>query len=244
MRRSFFLITNLIILFLLAGATMPRTSLSPGYDSVLGYNDASNKPSANPTRTDKEQNHLLEKTITPNIAHTVDPTPHPTVLGTFILKGPQLPSQPINKNGAIIIPAIGVNSPIVWDVTVSNKSQYNKALNTGVAHALGTPKPSTESVNSYFFAHSTADERNIARYAAVFTKLHNLKVNSDIISVFYNNKRYDYLVFDKTIVSKFDTSVITKTHSFSSITLQTCDPPGQPINRLLVTGKLIAVYDE
>lgn len=245
MKRSLFLITNLIILFLIAGATMPRTSFSPGYDSVLGYNTikkATPTQSLTPKNTTNEtRNHKANLIATPSPT----PTPrHPKVLGTFTLIGPPLPSQPVNKSGTIMIPKISVNSPIVWDVTVNNKAEYNKALNAGVAHALGTPKPSEEIVNSYFFAHSTADERNIARYAAVFTKLHELKVSRDTISIFYNDKRYDYLVIDKTIVSKFDTSVLTKSHTFSSITLQTCDPPGQPINRLLVTGKLIGVYDE
>jgi sortase A len=165
------------------------------------------------------------------------------VLGTVTLLGPPINVVPIDPKGSIVIPEIGVNSPIVFDVSVSNKVEYEKALEKGVAHAIGTAKPTTENSNSYLFAHSTANEQNIARYAAIFTKLNQLKDGARVI-LFYDNKRYDYQLFRSEIVGKFDTNVLTRSYDFPSVTLQTCDPPGVPQNRLIVTAKLISVYDQ
>jgi hypothetical protein len=120
----------------------------------------------------------------------VDETP-PPVLGTITIVGPPLPEEPVEPAGTVMIPSIGVNSPIAFDISVSNKEAYNKALETGVAHALGTGKPDAELANTYLFAHSTADERNIARYAAVFTKLQQLELGARI-TIFYQGNRYDY----------------------------------------------------
>ena len=62
--------------------------------------------------------------------------------------------KPVNTDFSIVIEKIGVNAPIVADVTVTNEDAYNNALKDGVAHALVSDYPSQEPGNVYLFAHS------------------------------------------------------------------------------------------
>jgi len=165
-----------------------------------------------------------------------------SVLGSLEVIGPPLDIEPVNRTNAIVAPAININSPFVVDVTVHDKDAYMQALESGVAHALGTGKPNEENANTYLFAHSTANESNIARYAAVFTKLKDMEVGEKII-LFYEGKRYDYEIVTEEIVPRFDTSVLQRQYDFTALTLQTCDPPGIPKNRFITTAKLVGVYD-
>ncbi len=167
--------------------------------------------------------------------------PNKPTFGTILIIPPALGVEPINTTNSIIITKIDVNSPIVWDVDVMNNTAYNNALKTGVAHAAETAYPSDHAGNTYLFAHSTLNPLDIERYAAEFTLLHRLEIN-DKITVYYEGKRYDYLVISKEVVNKFNTEPLTREPDFPMLTLQTCDPPGVPLNRLIITAKLAAVY--
>lgn len=153
-----------------------------------------------------------------------------------------LASAPINTDAAIIIEKINVNSPIALRVSVSDKDAYFKALEQGVAHANGTALPSEEPGNTYLFAHSTPNPLEIKKYAAEFTLLNKLALN-DRITIMYENKRYDYVITESKIVKSFDLSPLLDPVEKPTLTLQTCDPPGIPINRLIVRAELVGVYD-
>lgn len=170
------------------------------------------------------------------------PTPYQEGFGEVLLIPPPLPVVPINTENSIIIPDIDVNTPIVWDVTVTDESAYNNALKTGVAHAENTKHPSKDAGNTYLFAHSTLNPLDIQRYSAVFTLLHRLEVGSRI-TVFSHNIRYDYMTEAKDVVKDFDITPLTRQPDYPMLTLQTCDPPGIPINRMIITARLIATYD-
>ena len=58
--------------------------------------------------------------------------------------------------------------------------------------------------------------------------------------VFYKNRRFDYVVFDKSVVSPNDVSYLTNQYDAPVLTLQTCDPPGTLLNRLIVRAKLVS----
>jgi sortase A len=60
----------------------------------------------------------------------------------------------------------------------------------------------------------------------------------DRIIIFYQGRRYDYIVFDKTITKPEETHFLTDSYDQSVLTLQTCDPPGTLLNRLVVRAKL------
>lgn len=159
----------------------------------------------------------------------------------ILQKAPPLPEEPVNRQASIVIPAIKVNAPIVFDVSTGNKSEYFDALKKGVAHAKGSAKPADNTGNTYLFAHSTLNPAEIKKYGAVFTLLHKLQPGNRI-SVFQDGTRYDYLVTQKEVVSGFNTTPLTRNPQEPILTLQTCDPPGIPLNRLIVTAKRVGVY--
>lgn len=172
----------------------------------------------------------------------ISPAPTPSISPSITPTPPPLAFTPINTEASIIIEKIDVNSPIVLDVSLADKNSYFTALNQGVAHGRGTAKPSEKDGNTYLFAHSTPNPLEIKKYGAVFTLLNKL-VPNDRVTVFYKNTRYDYFVKEVKVVKSFDLSPLIDPVDVPTLTLQTCDPPGIPINRLIVRAELIQKYD-
>jgi len=155
-----------------------------------------------------------------------------------LIKRQLVPLVPVNNDFSIIIEKIGVNSPVIKNVSVTEESEYFEALKKGVAHAKGKSLPG-ETGNVYLFAHSSIEFWKMGPYATVFNQLRRLE-NGDKINLIYNNSVYNYEVLDKNIVSGFDTSPYeTLYNSKSVLTLQTCDPPGTTLNRLIVRAVLV-----
>lgn len=144
---------------------------------------------------------------------------------------------PASTEYGIVIEKINANAIVVAQVNPAKEQEYTKALTKGVAEALGSTSPG-EAGNLYLFSHSTNAPWNIIRFNAVFYLLKELD-SGDRIIIFYKNKRFDYEVFDKHIVSPTDVSYLTNRYNKPVLTLQTCDPPGTLINRLIVRAKLI-----
>ena len=143
---------------------------------------------------------------------------------------------PKSTQFGIVIEKIGVNAPVIADVSTSDKRAYLAALQKGVAHARGTVKPG-QIGNSYLFAHTTIDFWKYGPYAGVFNLIRKLE-KGDRVVIFYQGKRFDYYVKGKEIVSGFNTTPLTRTFDTPYLTLQTCDPPGIAINRLIITAEL------
>lgn len=143
---------------------------------------------------------------------------------------------PVSTDFGIVIEKINANAKVVPNVDPSNQTEYTNALSQGVAHAKGTSLPG-EAGNSYLFSHSTDAPWNIIRYNAIFYLLGKLEKDDRVI-IFYQGRRYDYIVFDKAIVAASDTHFLTDKYNQAVLTLQTCDPPGTTINRLIIRAKL------
>lgn len=148
--------------------------------------------------------------------------------------------EPVNKDFSIVIEKIGVNAPIVIDVPVTDEKAYLEALKSGVAHASVSQYPSEEPGNTYLFAHASTNFWDLGKYATVFNLLRKLDVK-DRIHVFYDNKQYVYEVVNKEVLEGWNTYPITRPVIEPTLTLQTCDPPGTTVNRLVVTSKLVEV---
>lgn len=143
---------------------------------------------------------------------------------------------PVSTDFGIVIEKIGANAKIIPNVDPSNEAEYGPALMEGVAHAKGTAFPGQKG-NIYLFSHSTDAPWNIVRYNAIFFLLNKLEVGDRVI-LFYKGLRFDYTVFDKTVVKPTDVHFLTDTYTDSVLTMQTCDPPGTLMNRLIVRAKL------
>ncbi|MBI4037008.1 sortase [Candidatus Daviesbacteria bacterium] len=159
-----------------------------------------------------------------------------TGFGSLIGSGLEM-IVPVSTDFGIVIEKIGANAKVIADVDPSSEAAYTQALAKGVAHAKGTVYPGQKG-NMYLFSHSTDAPWNIVRYNAIFYLLRELEVGDRVI-MFYQGRRYDYIVFDKTITKPDDTKYLTDSYNEPVLTLQTCDPPGTLLNRLIVRAKLV-----
>jgi len=154
---------------------------------------------------------------------------------------PPLSVEPESKEFGIVIEKIGVNAPVVANVNASSYPEYIGAMTKGVAHAKGTAFPGStkaENNNVFLFAHSAMNRVGAPKYNSVFYLLRKMEAG-DRVSTFYQGKRYDYIVSDKRVVEAKDVQYLTDPSKEPILTLQTCDPPGMNIRRLIVTAKLV-----
>jgi len=173
-------------------------------------------------------------TTQPSNYPTIEPSNHSAILWSDLLE------PPINTEFSIVIPKLRVNAPVVADVPAANEPAYLAALKSGVAHAQDTATPSTEPGNTYLFAHSTPNIFDIQKYSAVFTLLNKLETGDRVI-LFHKNQRFDYTVSTNEVVESFNLTPLTRQVESPTLTLQTCDPPGVPINRRIVTAELVDI---
>jgi len=145
--------------------------------------------------------------------------------------------RPVNTTSSIVIEKIGVSAPVVINVDVTSSDKYTEALKSGVAHAKGSALPGANG-NAFLFAHSSINFWELGKYATVFNLLGKLEAG-DIIVLFYKENRFDYEVIDKRIVAGFNTLPLLRQTTSPVLTLQTCDPPGTAINRLIVTARMV-----
>lgn len=146
--------------------------------------------------------------------------------------------EPVNRDFSIVIERIGVNAPIVADVPVTDQDAYNEALKQGIAHASTSVYPSKDPGNVYLFAHASINFWRLGKYANIFNLIRKLD-NGDRIHVFYKGETFVYEVVGKQVFKGWNTSPITRPVIEPILTLQTCDPPGTTLNRMVVTAKLI-----
>lgn len=152
------------------------------------------------------------------------------------LLGNQNLIKPVSTDYGIVIEKINANAKVMPQVDPSDEKAYIKALQSGVVEAKGSTIPGNPG-NIYIFSHSTDAPWNIARYNAIFYLLREL-VPGDRIILFYQGRRYDYIVFDKTTTKPDDITFLANRYNKPVLTLQTCDPPGTLLNRLIVRAKL------
>lgn len=160
-----------------------------------------------------------------------------SVFSRFLTSTP-VKMKPANEDFSIVIEKIGVASPIVADVSVTDEDKYKDALKTGIAHAISSDYPTTSPSNVYLFAHASLNFWDLGKYATVFNLLRKLDLG-DEVNIFYQGDRYIYEVVNKEVVKGWNTNSITRSVIEPILTLQTCDPPGTTINRLVVTAKLV-----
>lgn len=142
---------------------------------------------------------------------------------------------PVNTTFSIVIPKIDAKAPIIANVSLTDETIYQEALKKGVAQAKGTCFPGM-SCRMYLFAHSTNSPFLVSQFNAVFYLLRKLEPGDQIL-VYYYGKKILYEVTGKEIVGSKETKYLTEIGQEEQLILQTCDPPGTTLNRLLVFAK-------
>lgn len=161
----------------------------------------------------------------------------PTGIDNFaqVLAGPkEQVLVPKDTQFSIVIPKIGASAKVFPNVDPSDPNAFLPVLRQGVAHAKSTVFPGQKG-NVYLFAHSTDNFWDVGRYNAVFYLLKDLQPGDEVV-IFFENKRYEYVVKNSKIVDPTDVSYIVNAQKENKETLilQTCWPPGTTWQRLLV----------
>lgn len=152
-----------------------------------------------------------------------------------VLTGPKTQILiPKDTQFSILIPKIGASAKIYPNINPASEEEFLPVLRKGVAHARGTVFPGHKG-NIYLFAHSTDNFWDVGRYNAIFYLLKDLEQGDEIV-IFFENKRYNYVVKSSKIVNPEDTGYITNAQKTGKeqLILQTCWPPGTTWQRLLV----------
>lgn len=136
---------------------------------------------------------------------------------------------------ALFIPSIGANANIIKNVNAFDEISYHEALKHGIAHAEGTGLPG-EGKRIYMFAHSTNSPLYFSKYNAIFYQLRLLEEGQKIF-VNYNGTSHIYTVKEKLVVGANDTHWLTEPGNKEELVLQTCDPPGTTLRRLLIIAE-------
>ena len=144
---------------------------------------------------------------------------------------------PVDTDFGIVIPKIGVNAPVIPNVNPLKEWEYTQALEKGVAHSSTSFFPNEEGV-VYLFSHSTNYEWFIKDLNAIFYLLKNLEAG-DLIVLAYKGDLYTYKLVEKRVVSPSEISYVQPISGERKLILQTCWPPGQTTERLLIIADLI-----
>ena len=150
-----------------------------------------------------------------------------------------MPPRRINHKSASLeefeleIPKLGLTIPVIKNVNGADKSAYNKALLSGVAHYEGTALPG-EGSNTFIFGHSSS-EIGSGEYGEIFKDI-NVLNERDRITVVYDGIIRNYIVIEKRVVEKTEVEVLDPTNE-EQITLMTCWPIGTNLKRLIVIAK-------
>jgi sortase A len=183
----------------------------------------------------------VKRTVAEVAQPTVDPNASPGTIPASSVSFGDIDSSgdvmtPVSTDFGLVIPKINANALVIPNVSPGNENEYVKILQKGVAHAAGTNFPG-EVGNVYLFSHSTDAPWNVVRYNAIFYLLRELEEGDQVV-IFYQGRRYNYIVFDKIVVEPDDVSYLTNKYDKSVLTMQTCDPPGTLLKRLIVRARL------
>lgn len=143
----------------------------------------------------------------------------------------------------IIIPRIGKNIPLVdvdHDVGVSYTQMHEifmEELKKGVVRYPGTAEPGQVG-NAFIFGHSSNYPWIKSDYNDIFALLDNLETG-DEITVYYNQKKYTYIVTDRAIVKPGDVKTLeSRDPNKKELSLMTCWPVGTTLERIIVFAEL------
>ena len=134
--------------------------------------------------------------------------------------------QPTPSSNTLFIPKLNMQ-----EIVHGGSSQ--KALNQGIWHLPGNSSPD-KGGNTIMAGH-----RFTYSGQAVFYNLDKVDV-SDELTLYWQGRRYDYLVIGKNIVPPTDTSLVAQTDT-PTLTLYTCTPIWSAKDRLVITAKLVEV---
>lgn len=140
------------------------------------------------------------------------------------------------EDNHIIIPKIGVNAPVEWNVK-NVDSDMQKSLHNGVSHILGTALPGNRG-NGFITGHSSNYLWAKGNYKTIFALLNKLVVGDQFL-VKYQNQEYVYKIKKIVTVKPTDSQILIQNKKEKEFSLITCVPVGTSLYRLVLTGEQI-----
>ncbi len=144
-----------------------------------------------------------------------------------------VPTADLQRENSIEIPAIGISAPIITSDNLS--PDYEEELKNGVVHYLDSALPG-EKGQTILLGHSAPLNWPKIRYDWVFSDLNKLK-EGDSIFVYFDGKKYDYMVEEISIIEKSG-KISDSFDNGSSLVLMSCWPPGKDSKRIIVKSLL------
>jgi len=130
------------------------------------------------------------------------------------------------------IPKINIKDAVV--------SAVDDDLSIHLVNLGGTALPPDKG-NAVIFGHSTLPQLFDAKnYKTIFAKAYELKVGDELFTN-VSGVVYKYRIYNITVVSPEDTTVLQQDYSDSFLTLITCTPPGTIWKRLIIKSRLEAL---
>ena len=163
-------------------------------------------------------------------------TKEPEVQEKIVMKVPEVElNEPknIEKLNNIKIPKIGITAPIIF-VESNDEKVFEKALKNGVVHYPESVLPG-ENGKTVILGHSAPSGWPKINYDWVFSRLNELDTGDEVF-IYFENKEYRYLVFDKTFLNQGEEILLT--NSESVVMLLSCWPPGVNQRRIAVQAEL------
>lgn len=143
----------------------------------------------------------------------------------------------------LVIPKLGKNIPLVdvdarrgWLDFVNLENLFMKELEKWVLRYPWTAKPG-ENGNVFVFGHSSNYAWEKWDYNDVFALLDNLEFGDEIY-VYYNQKKYTYVVNEKKVVKPGNVKILDRDPNKKELSLMTCRPVGTSLNRLITFAEL------
>ena len=149
--------------------------------------------------------------------------------------------QPVvPTDNRLVIPKLGKSVPLVnmstEHIEGENWSDLEKqiqdGLRQGVVHYPGTAAPG-QTGNVFITGHSSYYPWDPGAYKDVFAVLGQLNVGDEYY-VYYNQKKFTYVVREKFEVNPDNVNVLQQPHDKKISTLMTCTPVGTTLRRLII----------
>ena len=141
------------------------------------------------------------------------------------------------KANALEITKIEISAPLVFSES-AEQQDMQKALDTGVVLFPDSVLPG-ETGQTIILGHSAPTGWPKIKYDWVFSRLNEL-IEGDEIIVFFNNRKYEYVVTRKVFLEKGEElSQNGLTNDINVLVLISCWPPGKDLRRIAIEATMV-----
>ncbi|MCC2631784.1 MAG: sortase family protein [Patescibacteria group bacterium] len=162
--------------------------------------------------------------------------PLPTVAlhwGNVQVKGVNF--EAFDGSPTLLIPKLGIEAPIIRNVSLTNQSEYDSALHTGIGLGKGTADLESPQGNSFLFGHSSNVSLRPTIYDSIFANLPNM-VEGDRFLISVGGRQTEYVVERSHSIEATEVSYLASSDT-RHVTLVTCWPIGTNLKRWVVQAR-------